>query len=293
MYLPIRKALPRKRVLPKQRAVFTAAGKIENDIAKYLERALKDLRDSVSLRKLAKILPSATDEEIFKVLHASGIDVIATGLSEELGSGLAAGAKLAAKDVGKVAVLDMLRPKVTEWLKEYSAELVKGIDKTSREALRKTIEDGVLRGRSPMQMAKDLQRSLGLTERQAGAVLRKREALEAAGIKPDRIETIINQYSNKLLKQRAEVIARTESIKAINQGRKELWGQLVEDGAISPKVIQEWITAEDERVCPICAPMDGQRKKIGENFIGGDGSSTDVPPIHPNCRCTVVLVEAR
>ncbi len=43
----------------------------------------------------------------------------------------------------------------------------------------------------------------------------------------------------------------------------------------------EWDTAEDERVCPECAPLDGQW------FEEGKGP---VPPLHDHCRCKLVYV---
>lgn len=46
---------------------------------------------------------------------------------------------------------------------------------------------------------------------------------------------------------------------------------------------KEWITARDERVCPICRPMDGKVTLLDTN---------DRPPAHPNCRCTEVPVIA-
>lgn len=47
-----------------------------------------------------------------------------------------------------------------------------------------------------------------------------------------------------------------------------------------------WTTARDDRVCPICGPLDGRRYEIWrETFPSG-------PPAHPNCRCGLIYVEA-
>lgn len=64
--------------------------------------------------------------------------------------------------------------------------------------------------------------------------------------------------------------------------------QVSNDGAISAYRANsdildgyEWLTAEDERVCPICDPLDGKQFGMKSNFR---------PPIHPQCRCTIIPV---
>lgn len=44
-------------------------------------------------------------------------------------------------------------------------------------------------------------------------------------------------------------------------------------------VIEEWVTARDARVCPICGPLDGQQWPRGEG---------PYPPAHMGCRCARV-----
>lgn len=47
-----------------------------------------------------------------------------------------------------------------------------------------------------------------------------------------------------------------------------------------------WRTAADERVCPVCGPLDGQE---------WPSDAGPMPPAHPNCRCERVFsrVEVR
>lgn len=43
----------------------------------------------------------------------------------------------------------------------------------------------------------------------------------------------------------------------------------------------EWLTAHDERVCPVCKSLDKTIYQISDSFR---------PPAHPNCRCTTIPV---
>ena len=82
--------------------------------------------------------------------------------------------------------------------------------------------------------------------------------------------------------------ARTEIIASAHQGQKEAWQQAVDEGLLdSSETNREWITTDDDRLCPICEPMNGQIVGLGEAFLDGDGEDVEEPPVHPNCRCTV------
>ncbi|MCL6580136.1 MAG: hypothetical protein K6U08_00740 [Firmicutes bacterium] len=42
--------------------------------------------------------------------------------------------------------------------------------------------------------------------------------------------------------------------------------------------------SDDERVCPVCGPLDGKTVRLDEEFAPG----IFAPPAHPNCRCTTL-----
>lgn len=99
-------------------------------------------------------------------------------------------------------------------------------------------------------------------------------------------------------RNRALRIARTETIWGLNAGAVEGYKQ---SGVV---VAKEWSTAEDERVCQWCGPMDGKIVglegdywKMGDHMIGTDGGRLNFevenvghPPLHPMCRCAIVPV---
>ena len=83
--------------------------------------------------------------------------------------------------------------------------------------------------------------------------------------------------------KRAEKIARTEVLRASNFATDEAYKQ---SGIVKGK---EWLTALDERVCPICEPLDG-KKTSKKGLFSTSVGEVPYPPAHPNCRCTLIPV---
>lgn len=84
---------------------------------------------------------------------------------------------------------------------------------------------------------------------------------------------------------RANAIAITEVTRAYAQADTIYQEYLADMGVTG--VVREWMTSEDEKVCPICGALDGKQIEIGEMFVDDDGNEYDNPPAHPNCRCAV------
>lgn len=78
-------------------------------------------------------------------------------------------------------------------------------------------------------------------------------------------------------KSRATTIARTETAAAYSQGSIAAYR---ESGVVSHL---EWLTADDDLTCDICAPLSGKRVKLDSDFADGIG----FPPAHPDCRCAI------
>ena len=77
---------------------------------------------------------------------------------------------------------------------------------------------------------------------------------------------------------RAAMTAVTEVTRAKAAANNECFDILTEYGE---KVVRRWSTYMDERVCPICRPLDNKKEKVyAIAFKEG-------PPAHPNCRCRI------
>lgn len=106
----------------------------------------------------------------------------------------------------------------------------------------------------------------------------------------------VQSVFSSMAKYRAERIARSEVIRATNWGTEKAYK---ESGVVEGKV---WLTATDERTCEFCGPLDGREVGLSKNYFnkGDDVSGSEggtlsvnydnvaVPPLHPNCRCTII-----
>ena len=86
----------------------------------------------------------------------------------------------------------------------------------------------------------------------------------------------IMKQAQDITENRAMTIARTEVVKASAEG--------VEQGLLEAGVEwMIWMTARDNRVCPVCKELDGKRYRVKDTGKPRPAEST-----HPNCRCVVV-----
>jgi hypothetical protein len=107
------------------------------------------------------------------------------------------------------------------------------------------------------------------------------------------IDKMVEGYSRKYRKFRAETIARTEALRAVNIGTQDAWRQAVETGkANETQLRRRWSVAEDERRCETCSPIPSMNPKLGVKFaqpFSTPKGPVMLPPIHPNCRCSIFI----
>ena len=108
--------------------------------------------------------------------------------------------------------------------------------------IRRSIADGL----SPIEAAKLIRGTIGLNRPQALAVANYRKSLVASGLPSDRVATLVNRYSDRQLSIRADMIARTEIMGALNAGALEGWKQAREKGYLTVNATKTWLTTYDE-----------------------------------------------
>jgi len=149
------------------------------------------------------------------------------------------------------SVFTLIDTDALDFMTNYNLVLAGDIHRELADGIKRTILSGVAAGKGADDIARDL-----------GSVIEDKESFRHAGSK---VFTKA-QY-------RMEMIARTEVLRAHNQGRIKFHQQVGVQKL-------EWITMEDERTCPVCGGLDG--KVFDTDHFPNQ-------PAHPNCRCTSVV----
>lgn len=184
------------------------------------------------------------------------------------------------------------RPDVMAAIERQSLARIRGIQRETEQGIRTAIRQGLDTGSPPAVVARSLRSVVGLTERQAVALGAFRERLTQDERPPAQIERMVARKASRMLTTRTTAIARTETFTALQAGKDAQWERLVSEGAIKrDEWEREWVTAQDERTCPICEPLHGQRTAIGGTFVSSIGALSS-PPAHPQCRCLARVVIA-
>jgi len=221
--------------------------------------------------------------------------------------------------VGFAMAFDALSPTALSFLSGYTFSLIREMSKESRLAIGQVVQEAFREGGHPYSQARDIRNMIGLTRRQSRAVWNFRRMLESgdpaklrdaltralrdrrfdpsiwrairqgAGIRRDKVDTMVDRYHQRYLQYRARTIARTETIRASNAGQLEAWKQARQQGLLdTDRTRRKWIVTIP---CPLCRQIRDMNKDgvpLDEPFMGPDGP-IDYPPAHPNCRCVTGL----
>lgn len=113
-------------------------------------------------------------------------------------------------------------------------------------------------------------------------------AIEEGGRTPEKAlaaaERAAGVRAERLLQARVKNIARSEAMRAMNEGKWSGWSQQVADGWMPVDSLKEWLEGRDP--CKQCEPLVGEIRLWDEPFSNGQM----MPPEHPSCRCTAALL---
>lgn len=168
----------------------------------------------------------------------------------------------------------LVNPNTASYVREYSLNLIRLIAEDTRAGVRQGLIADIASGRNPRDTARTFRQNLGLTPRQELAVRNYRRALETGSadalsrqlrdrrsdsrilraiesgqpLPKDMIDRLVAKYRKRFIDYRAEVIARTESLRAATVGQRASIRQAAQQQAIdSSRIRRFWIFTTDGR----------------------------------------------
>ncbi|CAL8972858.1 hypothetical protein RHODGE_RHODGE_01024 [Rhodoplanes serenus] len=226
---------------------------------------------------------------------------------------------------------DVRNPRAETWLREHSSALVTEIIADQRQAIRQHLTAGMERGDNPRTVAVDLVGRINPAtgRREGGAIgltaaqeewcrryaaelasgdraaltraLRDRrfdrtveKALrEGAPLDPGTIAKMVAAYRNRALKYRADVIGRTEAMRALHRSQIEAFEQAIGLGQVDEAAVTKvWRSSSDARVRDSHRALHGKAVGFRAAFVSPSGARLQFPgdPDAPasetvQCRC--------
>ena len=212
------------------------------------ERIKKRLAPGIpKSRKAIGDLPKRLDTDFWRNEDEELLALFLPLLNE---AALDAAGTLEAQTEGLGLMLDWTLPnaEAVEWARKYSGKLIKGVNATTKEGVRRTLSSWLDAPGSTM-----------------GDLFGTLDGMFAFG------------------RSRAQMIGVTEVTKAYFEGSQAAARATEAEGLVKWK--KTWQTNKDNLVCGLCAPLDGKSVVgVDKEFPDGAGQG---PPRHPRCRCWV------
>ena len=168
---------------------------------------------------------------------------------------------------------------------DYAESLGEYVNETSVEALVEGYSGGLAQGWNESLAWIRASEGYGLEQRQMRAYV---QAVKGDGYDP--VGIAAKKTVDAGIMTRAERIGDNEAFAATQMGKVIVWMSMEVDGTLPLGTMKKWVTANDERVCGVCGPLDQDQVKIHQHFTTVDGQKYYAPGVHPNCRCQMELV---
>lgn len=225
-------------------------------------------------------------------------------------------------------VYDAQNPRISKWIESNTGKNITALSKDTRqgvtEVVRRLVKEINTTGMDPRRAARRLMNTIGmnkpqaqalnnfvqnLTDEKLGKLTMQQRQLISRGLAKENwadpnirkkvlsnvnrkgIDSLEKQYSQKLIKDRAKMVARTEANNAVSAGQQEVWNQMSDEGILNANnTMKEWITTIDEKTSEEHLEMNGTMVPLNEPFVLPDGNEVMYPSeSRPNCRCTMSL----
>lgn len=213
-------------------------------------------------------------------------------------------------------------PAAARAMETQALNMIREISESQRDTIRRVLGDALNEGVGFEEAARRFRQNIGLTSHQMGSVANYRRMLETgngealnrvlrdrrfdrtienainrnAQLTKEQIDRMVQRYQERMLAMRAETIARTESLTALNSGRHEAMEQMTRQLGLEGRIERTWRGAMDARIRDTHRAMNGQRRGEKEAFVSPSGVKLMFPgdptaraDERINCRCVVLI----
>ena len=195
-------------------------------------------------------------------------------------------------------------PGILNWISGRGAEFVTSSTEAQKDAIAALLTKKMRDGHTVDELARLIRACIGLTEGQAKANARFYDNMvenmkkEHPRMKPESIRKkaleASQKYAERQHRDRAMMIAQTESAFAYNRGADEGIRQAQAEGYLGT-MKKRWSTSGDDVVCAICSALEGTEVDMDSEFNFGGRvlfpGHHMLPPAHPRCACAVEYIE--
>lgn len=295
-------------------------------IANIFRTAIAALKDEVDLDALATELEQGRiNDALGRLKHAADALGNASNVAF-VTSGQSTSDFLTNAGVGRVS-FDQVNLYAVAAMQATRLELVREFTAEQLRATSLALVSGVEGGLNPREQARNFRDSIGLTQRQWQHVDSYRAALNRVGtdpeaaqnalsralrdgrgdksvlaaaragrpLPPEKVDWMVRRYAQRYVKHRAEVIGRTEAMRAVNQGNEEAYRQAIADGTINADQLRrEWRTRLDGRERRTHRFLNGEVRGWGEVWVTENGQlrypgDPEAPAVETiQCRCALL-----
>lgn len=295
-------------------AGFDRAARLSQaEIAALVAAAVAALREGIRRSEILAALAQRSPAPIFE---SAAWDDLAAELAKIYGPDgpLSKTMKSAARSALRTPAIkgatdfsfDAVFARSRDWLDREGGRLITAVSEGTREAIREVVKNAFAEPLGIRDAARNILdiKGFGLNRPQSRSFNRWVEALlsrqveGSENLSGEQIQRLIDARYKKMLKQRARLIAKTESRNAAAAAQRELWSEAVDQGLLDADAyVLEWVTRVI-RVCPRCIALAGAIAEINggdftsANIEGGgrfDGTQIVVtrPTVHPDCYCAL------
>lgn len=276
------------------------ADSLEPDLRRVWLKAIAQIKSAVVLARLQQALEEGNVAEAETLIPFQALDTAVPLAAKVMRDALEEAAEATARMMQPEINLafDVTNPRAVQAAARQAGTMITETSLQTKLAVRQIITRAVDEGIAPYKAARMIREHIGLTKALSKAVANYERGQLAAGVTQAKAAERAARYAKRLLNYRAKNISRTEILRAANQGQQELWRQARDNGLLRGTVKRIWIVTPDDRLCDICAPLDGKVVGLEENFTGyrrnASGNVSEIyseltPPLHPQCRCAIAL----